>query len=442
MKRSGLEQDHKARVAVSIAKRLTDSGCTAYFAGGCVRDFVMGRTPEDYDIATTATPKTVEELFEKTVPIGKQFGVILVIAEGVPFEVATFRAEGEYRDGRHPSRVVFSTPEQDAKRRDFTVNGLFFDPLSSKIIDFVDGVRDIESKIIRTIGNPADRFEEDKLRLLRAVRFSTNLGFRIESQTWAAIQTMAAKISGVSMERIREELIKLFTRQNAGGGLEMLSDSGLLKVILPEVEAMKGVSQSSEFHPEGDVFVHTKLVMNKLENPSTVLAFSALLHDVGKPCTFSNEGGKISFYTHARAGSDLAEAILRRLKFSNKEIDLVRACVDNHMKFANVREMRVGKLKQFISRSSFEDELELHRIDCEASHGNLENFRFLLQKKQEFERENLKPKPLINGHDLLTLGFSPGPLIKKILDEVYELQLEGKWEEKDEVLKWVQKKLC
>ncbi|MBI3999793.1 MAG: CCA tRNA nucleotidyltransferase [Candidatus Omnitrophica bacterium] len=426
--------------AVQIVKTLTRAGFTAYFAGGCVRDLIMKVKPKDYDIATTAKPEDVERLFPKCVPVGKQFGVVIVVDKGRHFEIATFRREGSYRDGRHPEEVSFTTPEEDAMRRDFTVNGLFYDPIKRRTIDYVEGKKDIRLRVIRTIGNPKARFEEDRLRLLRAIRFAANLSFQIESATWNAIQQLRKEIHSVSQERIRDELVKMFTRPNAGRGLELLSESGLLAEVLPEIEAMKGVGQPPEFHPEGDVFIHTKMLMDQLENPSVVLAFGALLHDVGKPATFSDEGSRIHFYNHPAVGVEISRKLLMRLRFSNREIEGILSCVENHMKFANVKEMRIGKLKQFIVRENFPVELEMHRIDCLASHGKLELFRFLKRKVKEFKHEELKPKRLVNGNDLIKLGVEPGPIMREILEEVYSLQLEGKIKTRDKALEWVHKR--
>ena len=431
----------QALAACKIAEVLHQKGHRAYFAGGCVRDFLMGEEPKDFDIATTASPEEVEKLFPKTLAVGKQFGVILVIEEGQPFEVATFRSEGPYQDGRHPSTVSFTSPEEDAKRRDFTVNGLFYDPFDQKIIDYVGGREDIPRKLIRAIGDPSTRFQEDKLRLLRAIRFAANLHFTIDPETWKAMKYLVPEIHQVSAERIREELIKTFTRTGAGRGLQLLSESGLLKEILPEVEAMKGVEQPPEFHPEGDVFIHTQMLMERLENPSPILAFAALLHDVGKPPTFQIREGRIRFYEHARIGADMTRQILKRLRFSNDEIEAIYACVDNHMKFANVKEMREGKLKRFMSTETFPTELELHRIDCQSSHGLLDNYRFLNEKILEFKKEELKPKPLLRGDDLLELGMKPGPAMKPILEEAYELQLENRIRTKEEARSWALKKI-
>ncbi len=438
-KKPAKSTDLVRKTATEIVKTLRNSGFTALFAGGCVRDLVMKQEPEDFDIATTARPEEIEKLFKKTIPVGKQFGVVIVLEDEIPFEVATFRSEGRYLDGRHPSSVSFTSPAEDAKRRDFTMNGLFYDPLKEELIDHVGGREDIQRQIIRTIGKPADRFEEDKLRLLRAIRFAANLGFKIEPATWKEVKRLAPAIEVVSPERIRDELIKLLTRPNANRGLDLLSESGLLKIILPEVEAMKGVEQQPDFHPEGDVFVHTKLLLQKLENPSVILAFGALLHDVGKPVTFSREKGKITFYNHSHIGAKMAEKILRRLRFSNREIDGILSCVENHMKFADVQVMRVGKLKQFVGRENFETELELHRIDCESSHGKLDNYQFLKKKTEEYQKENLKPKPLINGNDLLEAGYIAGPILKEILAQAYEMQLEGKFKDKEKTMEWVLK---
>jgi poly(A) polymerase len=427
------------QLAVQIVKTLKSAGFLSYFAGGCVRDLVMRKTPKDYDIATTATPDDVERLFPKCVPVGKQFGVMIVVLKGFHFEVATFRSEGSYQDGRHPDRVAFTNPEEDAKRRDFSINGLFYDPLKQKIIDFVGGKNDIRKKRIQTIGDPETRFSEDRLRLLRAIRFAVNLGFEIEPKTWKAIKRFKKEIHSVSQERVRDELVKMFTRPNAGRGLSLLSESGLLAEILPEIEAMKKVEQQPEFHPEGDVFVHTKMLMDQLKEPSAVLALGALFHDVGKPPTYSEEDGRIRFYNHAHIGADMTKEILARLRFSNKEIDGIVSCVENHMKFANVKEMRLGKLKQFVARDNFMTELELHRIDCLASHGQLELYRFLKHKLKEFKKEELKPKRLLTGDDLIHLGIVPGPVMKEILTEAYALQLEGKLKSKQDSQAWVKK---
>ena len=353
------------------------------------------------DIATSATPEQVQALFAKTIPVGAQFGVVLVLEGGYQFEVATFRSDEAYIDGRRPTSVRYGTPEQDAQRRDFTINGLFFDPIAGEIIDFVGGRADIERKLVRTIGEPAQRFAEDKLRMLRCIRFATNLRFEIEDKTFDAVKTMAAQIHLVSAERIRDELIKIFTRYRHGGtgrGLELLDESGLLREVLPEVAAMKGVEQPPEFHPEGDVFQHTKLMLDLMSDraqkgapttdyPSVVLAFSVLLHDVGKPPTFERAMDRIRFNEHDQVGAEISRDILQRLRFPNEQIDKILVCVGEHMRFQHVQQMRPAKLKRILARETFTDELELHRIDCEASHRNLENYEFLKAKAAELPPE-------------------------------------------------------
>ncbi len=430
-----------AATAFKIAQVLHKKFHIAYFAGGCVRDFLMKRSPEDIDIATTAVPDQVEALFSKTIPVGKQFGVILVLEGDKPFEVATFRTEGGYADGRHPGHVNFTVPEDDARRRDFTVNGLFYDPFAGKVIDFVGGEKDLKAKIIRAIGNPEERFEEDKLRLLRAIRFASSLGFEIEPETWKAIQKNAAKINQVSPERIRDEIVKILTRPNPARGLDLLSESGLLKEILPEVEKMKGCKQQPDFHPEGDVYVHTRLLLEKLKDPTPVLALSALFHDIAKPVTAGEKNGKITFYEHAPIGARMTKAIMKRLRFSNDEIEAVCECVANHMKFADVQKMRSGKLKLFVIRPTFETELELHRIDCSSSHGMLDNYYFLKDKLKEYAAEELRPKPFINGNDLQGLGMKPGPEMKPLLEELYVLQLEGELKDREQALERARKEI-
>jgi len=315
---------------------------------------------------------------------------------------------------------------------------MFYDPFAEKVIDFVGGIEDLPKKIIRAIGDPKERFEEDKLRLLRAIRFASTLGFEIESKTWEALRKNASKIHEVSPERIREELVKIFTRSGAARGFVLLSESGLMKEILPEVEAMRGVEQPEKFHPEGDVYEHTRLLLQFLHPPvSTVLAFSALFHDIGKPKTSAIRKGRLTFYEHSEAGVKIAGEIMRRLRFSNEEIEGVSECVANHMKFMDVQKMRSGKLKQFISRPHFEEEMELHRVDCTASHGMLDNLTFLRDKLKEYEHEELKPKPLVNGHDLMALGMKPGRMMKPVLEEAFVLQLEGRFKNREDALEWL-----
>ncbi len=423
--------------ALQITRALNAAGYVAYLAGGCVRDMVRGVEPQDIDIATTATPEQVQALFPRNVPVGAQFGVVLVLMGEEQFEVATFRNDEAYVDGRRPTGVRYGSPAEDAQRRDFTINGLFYDAIADKIIDFVGGREDIERRIVRTIGEPRHRFTEDKLRLLRCIRFATTLGYEIESATFAACREMAGQIKVVSAERIRDELIKILTRANAGRGLELIESSGLLAEILPEVAAMKGVAQPPEFHPEGDVFTHVKLMLDSLPpNPSVTLAFAVLLHDVGKPPTF-NVSDRIRFNEHDKVGAEMTEQILRRLRFSNDEIADIKLCVAEHMRFRHVQEMRASKLKRLIGRPTFLDELALHRLDCLSSHGSTENVDFLQRKAAELPPETLKPKPLLTGHDLIALGVKPGPALGRILRELQDLQMDERLKSREEALAYI-----
>jgi poly(A) polymerase len=428
-------------IAIDIVRRLRQAGHRTYFAGGCVRDMLRGVAPHDYDIATAAPPDEVQRLFPRTIPVGAQFGVVLVLEGGHQFEVATFRCDAAYLDGRRPSSVRFGTAEEDAQRRDFTVNALYFDPLTDELIDFVGGRDDLARQLVRTVGEPGQRFSEDKLRMLRCARFASNLGFAIDPATFAAVKSMAAQINVVSAERIRDELIKIFTRSGAGRGLELLDESGLLQEVLPEVAAMKGVEQPPAFHPEGDVFTHTRLMLADLPaNPGVVLAFAVLLHDVGKPPTFERAPDRIRFNEHDRVGAEITERILRRLRFPNDEIAQIAQCVAGHMRFQHVQQMRPAKLKRLLARETFPVELELHRIDCSASHRNLENYDFLKAKATELPPAVIKPVPLLTGHDLLDLGLTPGPTVGQILREVEELQLEEQLKSRAEALAYAQKR--
>lgn len=429
-------------LAVNLVRRLRDAGHVAYFAGGSVRDLVRGVAPHDFDIATSARPEEVQRLFPKTIPVGAQFGVVLVIADGHQFEVATFRSDEAYVDGRRPTGVRYASPEEDAQRRDFTINGMFYDPVAEKLLDFVGGRDDLARRVVRTIGDPRQRFTEDKLRLLRAVRFAANLRFEIEEQTFATIQKMAGEIKVVSAERIRDELIKIFTRPRAGRGLELLDATGLLPVILPEVAAMKGVEQPPEFHPEGDVLTHVRLMLDQMPPGDPILAFAVLLHDVGKPATFARAPDRIRFNEHDKVGAAMAETILRRLRFSNDEIERIVLCVAEHMRFQHVQEMRPAKLKRILARPTFPVELELHRIDCAASHGKLDNYEFLKAKAAELPPEVVKPKPLLTGHDLLALGLKPGPLMGQILREIEEQQLDDRLPSREAALAFARQRVA
>ncbi|MBN1794320.1 MAG: HD domain-containing protein [Candidatus Omnitrophica bacterium] len=423
-------------VAEAIIKRLNSRGFIAYFAGGCVRDMIMKRKPDDYDIATSARPDETRRLFAKTLAIGQQFGVILILEGPFEFEVATFRREGPYLDGRHPTNVRFTDAREDALRRDFTVNALFYDLRQREVIDYVDGQKDIEQKLIRSVGSPYKRFEEDKLRMLRAVRFSCKLDFQIEPETYQAIQDTCAAIHQVSIERIRDELIKICTSHGAGRALELLLETGLLKELLPEVCALKGVEQPREFHPEGDVFEHTRRMMDLLENPNPVLAFATLLHDIAKPATFQ-QSDRIRFNEHDKRGAEMAEHILRRLRFSNRDIETVSIMIANHMRFMHVKQMKPTRLEHFMLRPTFPDELVMHRIDCLASHGDLSVFEFLTEKYKELQARPPAAPPVLSGRDLLGAGYTQGPYMGEVLRQAEEAYLEGIVQTKEEALRWV-----
>ena len=388
------------------------------------------------DIATSATPDQVQAIFPKASdPQGKAFGVIRLRQGDQIFEIATFRVDGPYLDGRRPSSVTFTTAEEDAKRRDFTVNGMFFHPLQNQVLDFVRGRHDLDAKVIRAIGDPAARFQEDRLRLFRAIRFAVQLGFAIEPGTWEALVRLAPESKNLAPERVRDELVKIFTSPDPARGLDLLHDSGLVAIWLPELLEMRGCAQSPEHHPEGDVWVHTRLLLTHLKHPSPVLALSALLHDVGKPRTSRTEpSGRIRFFGHEGVGARMAEEILRRLRFSNEQIEAVVACIANHMAFKDAPQMRVSTLKRLLARPTFSEELELHRVDCTASHGELDIHRFLLAKQTEFSKEEIKPKPWVTGHDLETLGMSPGPSMGKLLHQLMDEQLEGKFLDREAAL--------
>jgi poly(A) polymerase len=429
--------------ARAIAERLRQRGHTAYFAGGCVRDLLSGKAPKDIDIATDARPDVVQKLFARTYAVGAHFGVIVVLENGFQFEVATFRSDGAYIDGRHPVEVHFATAEEDAARRDFTINGMFFDPEKEEVIDFVGGRADLERRLLRAIGDPAQRFAEDRLRMLRAVRFATVLGFEIDPATWEAVVGSAPSILQISAERIREELVKIFLSPNRARGWDLLDASGLMGAVLPEIEAMKGCEQPPQFHPEGDVFKHTRIMLEMLPAEASLpLVFSVLFHDVAKPATaIVDEEGRIRFNGHDRVGAEMTEAIMERLRFSRAEIDATVEAVRQHMVFKDVPNMRVAKLKRFMARPTFEDELELHRVDCASSHAMLDNYEFLLRKKEEFASEPIIPPPLVRGDDLIALGLKPGPRFGEILEAVETRQLEGALKNREEALQWVRKEV-
>jgi poly(A) polymerase len=424
-----------------IALRLRESGHIAYFAGGCVRDLVRGLAPKDFDVATDAPPEIVQKIFPHTYAVGAKFGVIVVVENGTNFEIATFRSDDAYVDGRRPSAIHFSSPEEDAKRRDFTINGMFLDPVANEVIDFVGGRADLEAKLVRAIGEPAQRFTEDRLRMLRAVRFAAVLDYKVDHQTWDALVANAASINEISAERIREELVRIFLSPQRVRGWDLLDSSGLMRAILPEVEAMKGCLQPEQFHPEGDVFQHTRLMLSLLpEKVSVPLVCSVLFHDVAKPVTATvDETGRIRFNEHDRIGAEMTEAIMGRLRFSRAEIDATVEMVRQHMVFKDVPKMRVAKLKRFMARPTFEDELELHRVDCASSHRMMDNYEFLLCKREEFANEPIIPPPLVRGGDLIALGLKPGPRFGEILEAVETRQLEGTLRNREEALEWLKR---
>ena len=423
-----LLSDSLSLAATKLVRRLRDSGFIAYFAGGCVRDALLRKQPKDIDIATEAEPDDVQKLFARTVAVGVKFGVVRVLEGGIEFEVATFRSDGVYLDGRRPVSVTFSSPEEDAKRRDFTINGMFYDPLQDQVVDFVGGKSDLEHRLVRAIGDPNERFSEDHLRLLRALRFAAALDFEIEPATWKAVKENAHQITTVSHERIRDELVKILADPHRVRGLDLLDQSGLLQNILPEISRTHGCEQPPQFHPEGDVYVHTRLMLSLLPaDVSPLLALSVLLHDIGKPGTYSFDeiDQRIRFNGHDQKGAEMAIEIMTRLRFSNEEIDTVVEAIRNHMVFKDTPNMRPAKLRRFMGRPNFPLELELHRVDCLGSHGDLQTYDLLANKQKEFENEPIIPPPLLTGRDLIALGLKPGPRFGEILEAVQTAQLDG-----------------
>ncbi len=459
--------------ALVVVKKLQAEGFIALFAGGCVRDHLLGRRPKDYDIATDAFPEEVEALFPKTIPIGKAFGVIAVIDGKEIVEVATFREETGTLDGRHPETILFSAAKEDALRRDFTINGMFFDPIKEQLIDYVHGQRDLEKKLVKAIGDPVERFQEDHLRMLRAVRFAHNLGFALDPATESAIQSMAMLISNISAERIEQELTRILTESpRPGDALRHLHELGLLEPILPELIPMVGQEQPPQFHPEGDVFEHTILMLNLMAEGQTgmsatqpveqafqpahsaqpsytarELAYTVLLHDVGKPPTAAIGPGtdglpRIRFDGHAAISAEMAETILIRLKFPNKEKKHIVEAIRGHMRFMDVQKMRTSKLRKMIGAETFDLEMELHRLDCLGSHAMLDNHEFLCTYMEEMANEPILPEPWLCGHDLIALGIKEGKLIGKILKEAYDEQIEERFADREALLEWVREMHC
>ena len=430
--------------ATEIVLRLQEAGFKAFWVGGCVRDFLLGREPGDYDIVTSALPDQIEKLFRRTIPVGRKFGVMVVVEGEYQFQVATFRAEAEYRDGRHPEAVSFGDPVADARRRDFTINGLFYDPVSRELHDWVGGEQDLKSKLIRTIGSPEERFAEDHLRLLRAVRLAVQLGFQIESETASAIKKLAQTLKSISAERIRDELLKLFVPPYAARGLQLLDDTGLLEQVLPELAAARTCEQSPDFHPEGTVFQHLLLMLRNLPDPSDPsLAWAVLLHDIAKPLTASRDepGGSIHFYGHERVGAEIAEEILERLRFPKKQTDEIVKAVRCHMQFKDAPEMRKATLRRLLLRPTFPLELQLHRLDCLGSHGGLDVYDFLVKQTEELKKMPQLEPPLLKGDDLIALGMKPGPEMGAILAEIREKQLADELKTPEEAVEWAKGRL-
>jgi poly(A) polymerase len=438
--------------AIHIVRTLRDEGHKAYLVGGCVRDLLLGRQPADYDVATDATPEEVMKIFPETYAVGAQFGVVLVPSKAGAVEVATFRSDLGYSDGRHPDEVRFSKdPREDVARRDFTINGMMLEvtpsgtlpmPISDGLLDFVGGRTDLEAGVIRAIGDPERRFDEDKLRMLRAVRFAARFEYKIEPATFVAIEKLASQIRQVSRERVRDELTKMLTESHARRAFLLLDETGLLREVLPEISAMKGVEQPPEFHPEGDVFMHTLLLLDNLPHPSpATLAWGALLHDVGKPPTFRVED-RIRFNGHVEVGVKMAEEICRQLRFSNDDTEQILALVDNHMRFAHVQRMKESTFKKFVRMPRFDEHLELHRLDCRASHGDLSSYQFTREKIASLPPEAVRPRPLITGNDLIAAGYQPGPRFKQILSEVEDAQLEGRLQTTEQAMEFVRERFA
>jgi poly(A) polymerase len=434
-------------LANSICETLRRSGHEALLVGGCVRDVLLGREASDYDVATDATPERVMALFPESIAVGAQFGVIQIPGDGFKVEVATFRSDVGYSDGRHPDGVVYArTPKEDVRRRDFTINGLLMRHDSSEVLDFVGGQADLKNRLVRAIGEPDRRFAEDKLRLMRAVRFAARFGFAIEPATLAGGRRHAPEVTQVSAERLRDELTKLLTEGAARRGFELLDETGLLPVVLPEIAAMKGVEQPPQYHPEGDVWIHTRLMIEQLPaGTSPTLAWGVLLHDVGKPPTFRSAeetGDRIRFDRHVDVGVPMAEAICRRLRFSNEDTEQILALVANHMRFKDVEQMKASTLKRFVRLPRFDEHLELHRLDCLSSHRHLESYGFVQQVLEETPPEQMRPARLLTGDDLREMGYRPGPIFSEILRAVEDAQLEGQLGSPTEAAEYVRKRFA
>lgn len=425
--------------AISIVRRLRREGYEAYLAGGCVRDMLLKKLPQDYDIATNAKPEDIRRVFPKTIPVGEQFGVILVLVDDESFEVASFRHDGPYLDGRRPSHVRYGSLEEDVFRRDFTINGMVYDPVEDRVIDLVEGQKDLERRSIRAIGNAHQRFEEDRLRMIRAVRFAASLKFAIDLSTFAAVKQLAATITQISWERIGEEVTRILTEGGARRGFELLDETGLLALLLPEIAVMKGTQQSPDYHPEGNVFNHTLLLLNHLDAPSETLAYGCLLHDVAKPVCLRQEADRVTFYGHTEKGAEMAEEILMRLKRSRAVSERVSYLVRNHLRHVQAPQMRLSTLKRFLREEGIEELLELARIDALSSNGDLQYYRFCKERLGELKEEEIRPTPLVRGDDLIALGLTPGPIFADILRQVEDAQLGGELTSREQALEWIQR---
>lgn len=430
------EKTSEYRAALAIVRRLRGAGFKAYFVGGAVRDALLGRPPKDIDIATSATPEQAAELFPHHHAVGAAFGVLVAVEDGIPFEVATLREEREYMDGRHPEIITYTDdPKLDAARRDFTINAMFYDPVNGEVIDYFGGRRDLERGVLRCVGDPEQRFNEDYLRMLRAVRFGVRFGLRIDPPAAAAIRRLKENAARLSGERVRQELTLMLTGPRPADAVRMLSEFGLLGVLLPEVEVMRGVEQPPEYHPEGDVFEHTMLMLEHMALPGVELAWSVLLHDVGKPAARTvGEDGVSHFYGHETAGAETAERVLKRLHFSNAQIETVTGAVASHMRFASVHLMKRARLRRLMAEPNFTMELELHRLDCLSSNRLMGNFVFLLDEMSAQAGQVELPPPLLNGRDLIALGLKPGVEFGRILKEIEDLRLEGRISSREEAL--------
>lgn len=423
--------------ALHIVQRLREAGHQAYFAGGCVRDRLLGRQPVDYDIATAATPESTQTLFPHTLPVGSKFGSVLVVLEGDPFAVTTFRFDGPYLDGRHPVHVRYGTLEEDVRRRDFTINSMMYDPVEDRVIDLVNGREDLRKGVVRAVGDPHERFSEDRLRMVRAVRLASGLGFAIDEPTLAAIRSHAPTVTRVAWERIGVEVTRTLTEGGARRGFELLDETGLLEAVLPEIAAMKGVDQTPDHHPEGDVFVHTLTLLGHLRGPSETLAYGCLLHDVAKPACRQTVGDRVTFHGHPEQGAAMAAKILRRLKRSRAAADRVAYLVRCHLRYTQAPKMRLSTLKRFLGEDGIEELLELCRIDALSSNGDLRYYDFCQRQLAELGQDDVRPEPLMRGRDLIRLGYAPGPSFSAMLGAVEEAQLDGVLRTREQAEAWV-----